>query len=334
MQIKSELFYDTKEEIMENIETIHDRITQLVNAFGDGKNTVFASVIGTNEANVRGYRSGTMPKYDFLEKIAINLDINLDWLLTGRGEMCKARNSKDFTKDSSYAAIFNRLFEDSISHTDLTFEDFGEYCGISRTRMKAIYLRNSEMTPAEIGLIATKLGLNLEWVINGSGDQFISKEYSFDAFKLKYNEFKQKHAAQAIPATCPGEGIPLIPTSAMAGFFSGEQQVLEYECERFVVPTFKGAEFLISVKGSSMYPKYNSGDIVACKRLPLKDLFFQWNKVYVLDTDQGPLIKRVQQGSDDEHIMIVSDNEKYAPFELSLQHIYNVALVIGVIRLE
>ncbi|EJX03455.1 hypothetical protein EVA_08439 [gut metagenome] len=120
----------------------------------------------------------------------------------------------------------------------------------------------------------------------------------------------------------------------MAGAFSGDQVVLDYECERFVVPTFKGAEFLISVKGSSMYPKYNSGDIVACKRIPLQDIYFQWNKVYVLDTDQGALIKRVKPGSDKNHILIVSDNTNYDPFELPLSRIYNVALVIGVIRLE
>lgn len=74
---------------MDKNETIHDRITQLVNRYGDGKNTVFASIIGSNEANVRGYRTSTMPKFDFLEKIARNLDINLDWLLTGRGQMEK-----------------------------------------------------------------------------------------------------------------------------------------------------------------------------------------------------------------------------------------------------
>lgn len=74
---------------MQENETIHDRITQLVNKYGNGKNTVFASLIGSNEANVRGYRTSTMPKYDFLEKIARNIDINLDWLLTGRGSMEK-----------------------------------------------------------------------------------------------------------------------------------------------------------------------------------------------------------------------------------------------------
>ncbi len=135
-------------------------------------------------------------------------------------------------------------------------------------------------------------------------------------------------------ATQPGEGIPLIPIEAMAGALTGEQTVLEYECERYVVPVFKGADFLIPVKGSSMYPKYSSGDIVACQRVPMSDLFFQWNKVYVIDTNQGALIKRIKPGSDKEHVLIVSDNEKYDPFELPYSAIHAVALVIGVIRLE
>jgi len=129
-------------------------------------------------------------------------------------------------------------------------------------------------------------------------------------------------------------GIPLIPVNAAAGFGKGEFQIMEYECDRYVVPMFKGAEFLIPVKGNSMMPKYNSGDVVACKNIPLQDIFFQWNKVYVLDTIQGALIKRIKQGSDDDHILIVSENPKYDPFELHKEKINGVALVIGVIRLE
>ena len=138
----------------------------------------------------------------------------------------------------------------------------------------------------------------------------------------------------ASPTDNPEEGIPLIPVGAMAGALSGEQTVLEYECERYVVPVFRGADFLIPVKGSSMYPKYSSGDIVACKRVNMSGLFFQWGKVYVIDTDQGGLIKRIKRGSDPDHILIVSDNEAYEPFELPLSSVHSVAIVLGVIRLE
>lgn len=66
----------------------------------------------------------------------------------------------------------------------------------------------------------------------------------------------------------------------------------------------------------------------------INDLFFQWNKTYVLDTAQGPLIKRIRRGSDNEHILIVSDNTEYEPFELSKSQFHGVALVRGLFRLE
>jgi len=131
------------------------------------------------------------------------------------------------------------------------------------------------------------------------------------------------------------KGIPLIPLDAMAGFGTGESQIMDYETERYIVPEFEelNVEFMIRVKGSSMYPKYSSGDIVACKKLPL-DTFFQWNKVYVLDTEQGPMIKRVKKSELKDHLLCVSENEKYDPFDLHLNHLNALAIVIGVIRLE
>ena len=109
---------------------------------------------------------------------------------------------------------------------------------------------------------------------------------------------------------------------------------MEYECEHYIIPDFKGADFLIRVKGDSMQPTYYSGDLVACQKIPTNDIFFQWNKTYVLDTNQGPIIKRVLPGKDDDHICIVSDNENYPPFELAKSYLHAIALVRGIIRLE
>ena len=83
-----------------------------------------------------------------------------------------------------------------------------------------------------------------------------------------------------------------------------------------------------------MQPKYYSGDIIACKNLPLSDIFFQWGKVYVIDTDQGALIKKVEQGNSDDTITLVSENPTYKPFEVPRQSIYHISLVLGVIRAE
>lgn len=164
--------------------------------------------------------------------------------------------------------------------------------------------------------------VNVVWLLTGEGEML-----------------KTEHTSGGMPPVAhqtdnPKEGIPLIPFSAMAGALMGEQTALEYECERYVVPAFSGADFLMQVKGSSMVPTYISGDIVACRRVPMSDLFFQWNKPYVLDTAQGAIIKRIKPGSDKQHVLIVSDNKDYDPFELPYEDIYAVALVIGIIRLE
>lgn len=166
--------------------------------------------------------------------------------------------------------------------------------------------------------------VNIEWLITGKGDMFRNEDIS-----------RQKQIASAHPVSENNdEGIPLIPLSAMAGVFTGETSVMEYECERYVIPDFKGADFLMRVKGDSMQPTYYAGDLVACQRVPLNDIFFQWNKTYVLDTTQGPLIKRIMPGSDNNHVLIVSDNDNYPSFELSRDQFHGVALVRGLVRLE
>lgn len=167
--------------------------------------------------------------------------------------------------------------------------------------------------------------LNPDWLLTGRGEMLKSPDAPADE--------RPAEPARHVPASSP-EGIPLIPLSAMAGALTDERTVMEYECERYVIPAFKGADFLIPVKGDSMQPTYYSGDLVACQRVPLHGLFFQWNKTYVLDTDQGPLIKRVRPGHDKDHVLIVSDNAAYDSFELSLSQFHGVALVRGLVRLE
>lgn len=208
--------------------------------------------------------------------------------------------------------------------------------------------------------------INASWLLTGKGEMLVSHDTPTDApskpvievndkdiKKIPYSqECKQKITDEKESKTkkseknseCSSriqklpegsmEGIPLIPTSAMAGAFTSDISFMEYECEHYFIPDFKGADFLIRVKGDSMQPTYYSGDIVACQKIPMNDIFFQWNKTYVLDTNQGPIIKRVLPGKDDDHIRIVSDNTKYPPFELEKSYLHAIALVRGIIRLE
>ena len=208
--------------------------------------------------------------------------------------------------------------------------------------------------------------INASWLLTGKGEMLVSHDPPTDApskpvievndkdiKKIPYSqECKQKITDEKERKTKKSEknsecssriqklpegsmdGIPLIPTSAMAGAFTSDISFMEYECEHYFIPDFKGADFLIRVKGDSMQPTYYSGDLVACQKIPMNDIFFQWNKTYVLDTNQGAIIKRVLPGKDDDHICIVSDNTKYPPFELEKSYLHAIAIVRGIIRLE
>ncbi len=130
-------------------------------------------------------------------------------------------------------------------------------------------------------------------------------------------------------------GIPLVSQKVAAGF-GNENFVIKDEdvLARYVIPDFEDISFMITVKGDSMYPKYSSGDVIACRILKERN-FIQWNKTYVVATKyHGLLCKRLLPSKRKDYIQAISDNKEYPPFEIPEKEITGIALIIGVIRLE
>lgn len=169
--------------------------------------------------------------------------------------------------------------------------------------------------------------INPEWLLTGNGAMLKEKEPT--RVYLHDNIDDEDNPVDNI--------IPLIPIGAMAGSGTGEIQIAKRDIiDGYVIPEFtqRGVEYIIRVSGSSMYPKYSSGDLLGCKTVT--DLsFFQWGKIYVLDTDQGPMVKRLfPVPNNDDLLECRSDNKEYPPFPISKSSIYKVAIVIGVLRME
>lgn len=128
-------------------------------------------------------------------------------------------------------------------------------------------------------------------------------------------------------------GVPLIPLEAVAGNGTFAYDDLPIE-DYYNVTEFRSADFLIRVSGDSMTPKYKSGDIVACRAV-VERKFWQWHVIYVIATrNQGVLIKRVEESTTPGCVTCVSENPAYRPFQVPLDEIVSVALVMGAIVLE
>ncbi len=199
-----------------------------------------------------------------------------------------------------------------IDYQGISKQYFFRETGLKRGLLDADKLDSSISDIYLAKILATYPRLNPEWLLTGNGEMLLSSPMA----KLRAS-------------------IPLIPIGAMAGWGEGDMQIMGNDLTQYDVPEFAElkADFMITVKGDSMYPKYQTGDLVACRKLPL-DTFFQWNKVYVLDTVQGAMIKRVNKSVAEGHVTCISENTTYDPFDLALQDIHALALVLGFIRLE
>lgn len=125
----------------------------------------------------------------------------------------------------------------------------------------------------------------------------------------------------------PSTLVPLLPISAQGGTLNDfVVSVKDCDCEKVVSPV-RGADFAMSVAGESMSPEYPSGSQVLIKKIDEK-AFIDWGKVYVLDTANGTVIKKLMPSDEQGKVRCVSINPDYPPFEVSFEYIYGVYRVL------
>lgn len=121
---------------------------------------------------------------------------------------------------------------------------------------------------------------------------------------------------------------PRLVQTAAAGCLTEQ---LEVTTERYpVIRQLPDYDFTIKVSGDSMEPEIKSGDELACVDVS-KESFIQWGKIHVLSTRQGIVVKRIYQ--EPQAVRCESDNPRYSPFSVPLEDIFNICLVVGLLRL-
>ena len=127
--------------------------------------------------------------------------------------------------------------------------------------------------------------------------------------------------------------VPLLPIFAQAGHLTGwSESVMESQCEKVVSPV-KDVDMAVHIYGESMYPDIPNGSVVYVRKVSGRIIDF--GHAYILDTVDGPVLKYLTPGADDDHIRCLSANHdpKFAPYEVMKEDILGMYKVVMCMRM-
>lgn len=133
--------------------------------------------------------------------------------------------------------------------------------------------------------------------------------------------------AKAEPAD-PQHTVPLVPFAVRGGASLNDitEGVTDGQCERITSPV-RGAELAMEVVGDSMAPGFPAGARVLLRRIP-DDTFIAWGEVFVVETVNGPVLKRIMPTDDPAVWEMRSDNPAFPPFRVRTEHVRSVWRVL------
>lgn len=192
-----------------------------------------------------------------------------------------------------------------------------EYIGISKREFERTigvanaYLANLVSHPKDEvieSIIQHFPNLNRVWLLTGEGNMLNEENH---------NENTEVNDNTTL----------LLPTSARGGsLVDFATSVSKYECESVISP-IKGIDFAMTVTGDSMAPEYPHGSRIFIKKIN-EMAFIDWGRVYVLDTCNGAVIKKIMPGSTSECVRCVSLNKEYPDFEVQFADMYGMYRVL------
>lgn len=196
-----------------------------------------------------------------------------------------------------------------IDYEKLSDNKFARMIGVSQKLLSNMFIRGTEPSSKTISsILNTFQDISAEWLLRGEGNMLITEKN----------------------CNCKIDVRPRIPMTVAAGSIGGFANSIKlYDCEQIpVIKAFPSYDYTMIVKGDSMEPKYEGGDEIAIKQVTD---YIEWGKVYVLDTRDGAVIKRLYDAQD--KYRCVSYNKEYPDFEVNKADVFGVYRVVGLIRI-
>lgn len=191
---------------------------------------------------------------------------------------------------------------------------------------------------SKIPYLIQKFNVNRHWLLIGDEPmyQYQKNETPSNIVNEPTNEYKINNNNKE-----RSDGVPFydIDVAATAGveMFNDKKEIPNYH---YNIPGFEDCDFAVPVFGHSMYPTYENGTIIMCKKINDKTLII-YGEAYLIVTADYRMVKRLQKSEIKGNVLACSDNEeernrnggkKFEPIELPIDKIIHLYLIKGVIK--
>lgn len=248
----------------------------------------FEQLCGISNGYVNNIRKGIKSEM-FDKKIApIFPELSKTWLLLGEGSMLVPQIEEVVSEeeDEDDLVLFLR---DERKGYDITLTDIYEKTRIPVKTLKEVQQGVTELSTKQKNVLS----------------KYIEEAREY---------FREGEVLGSPEGEPTGYYYPEVYAKAGFDFLSLSSEVNKIPV---YVPNFGRDVLFINVYGDSMYPKYKSGDIIGIKPVDYVYLVFGHPYVIIFNNDDIN-IKYVRKGSDDQHVLLVSENANYEPREYPL----------------
>lgn len=160
-----------------------------------------------------------------------------------------------------------------------------------------------------IDTLAKYLQINRDWLLTGDGDMTNNMPAQRSSHSIRY----------------------WVDVDATAGGVTIFDDMITKSYIDLSIPEFRDCTDAVNLYGDSMAPLYKSGQIIILKEWT--ESFIDFGNVYLIVTKSGNrMVKYLRKGTDRQHVLCVSENKDFDPFEIEIGDILRLYLVKGSVQ--
>lgn len=201
---------------------------------------------------------------------------------------------------------------------------FFQSTGIKRGLLDSDKINSTVSDVVIAKILVTYPDLNIEWLLTGQGQMLKSTVPAV----TNHTTEDATPGEQMIPV------FELPKATSLAAFFTK----LPNPVEHLYIPNLPKADGAVVMRGETMRPALNGGDIAVYKTMRNRRENILFGQMYLLsfvaDDEEHIVIKYIQPSENKDNIKLVSANNYFGPLDIPFDSIQAMAMIKASIRYE